>query len=244
MAYGCMGEFIWQKENVPSWNILNEELKKLLDDFLKEANYCIVSRGSDFAKELLTQDSILRFSIVSEELIKSLQEGLNGSKVPIPMKQWILLGATAEMVLQVFLTVYHSDYLNEEWQQWNIANPETIHDTIKETLKQLVSTGAISSKQKDSLHKAVKEKLEEHTNIHHIDSIMMDELIAFCQKTNLLMDLDYINALRVIQNNRNCIHPYTERSIDNWETLKQIVNIFGCIVDDFRTRTPDDSDDY
>lgn len=51
--------------------------------------------------------------------------------------------------------------------------------------------------------------------LHSVDKVMLDELILFYDKNDIL-DKDDIQILRNIKSNRNCIHAYMERNIGTW----------------------------
>lgn len=237
MGYGCMGDFYWELEALPNWNVLLKELPAAFESFKQKGMGLFALRNVE-SIQYVNPNSIGRF----EQLFNTLVETLNQyeyKKELSPMNQWILLGAVTEVTLQIILAVYHSDYFNERWQQWENFDDEyikCIRCVLDNTLQQEVDKEKMSSKQKKSIIKAVADKIKEHTAIHSVDRIMLDELIQFAEKTGLLCNDKLIEQLRIIQRNRNCIHSFSERAIDNWDVLRSSVNAIGYIWSDFGYR--------
>lgn len=238
MGYGCTGQYIWEKTPIPQWDILIKELDTLLDDYISVAGENISTWGSDTVKNLYSASSIKRFVILKSEMIEAFAAYKDNLKPDAPMKQWILLGAVLEIVLQIFLTVYYPDYLKEKWQQWDNIDEDAVHNCVNNLLKDMVKDKKITSDQRKSLVKAIDGKIAEHSEVHEVSHVMLDELIALYTKARIFEDSDYVDCFRIIQKNRNCIHAYAERVIDGWDNLLQSANMFGCIVSEMKYRSP------
>ncbi len=234
MSCGCGGKYYWEINNIPEWTVLISELPKALEYFVKEGRILFVSRNGE-KLNYMNENSLKRFERLFVELAASLPKCDPGYD-PLPLTQWILLGAITEVSLQIILAVYHTDFLNERWQLWEDTETASIRNQIDELLKKAVAEGKISAKQRKTIVGAIDDEIKKHTKHHEIDRIMLDELIQLAQKTGFLLSSDILSQLRIIQRNRNCIHAFSERSIDSWNELKVSLNTLGYMWDDFGYR--------
>ena len=234
MGYGCMGEFYWEIDSVPSWNIILKEITAVFCVFKQEGAKLFESRN---AKEIqyVNEKSLERFDQMFCIMMEALNQYEKQSK-SLPLIQWILLGSVIEITLQTILAVYHSDYLKDRWQQWDDFDKAHIEEALDNALEKEVQDKKLSAKQKKSICGAIADKIQEHTIVHPIDRIMLDELIQFSEKAKLFDNDKIIPQLRVIQKNRNCIHAFSEREIDNWDVLRSSVNALGYILSNFSQR--------
>ena len=199
MGYGCMGDFYWEIEHIPDWNVIVKELPSTFRSFKNEGAALFISRNAEQI-QYVNEKSLTRFENLFNILLKTLKQYEFRTEVP-PINQWILIGAVAEVTLQIILAVYHSDYLNERWQQWIGFDDGYIIGVLDNILQQEVDKEKLTSKQRKSIAGAVADKIGEHTKTHPIDRIMLDELIQFAEKTKMLCNDTLIVHLRTIQRN-------------------------------------------
>lgn len=234
MGYGCMGDFYWEIEHIPDWNVIVKELPTTFSYFKKKGSALFIARNAEQI-QYVNEKSLARFENLFNILLETLNRYECQTELP-PINQWILMGAVAEVTLQIILAVYYSDYLNERWQQWMSFDDKYIIGVLNNVLEQETEKGELTSKQRKSIAGAIADKIGEHTKEHPIDRIMLDELIQFAEKTKMLCNDTLIVHLRTIQRNRNCIHAFSERVIDDWDVLRSSVNALGYIWDDFGYR--------
>lgn len=234
LGYGCGGKYYWDLKDVPDWNTLIHVLPESKNSFVINGVALNARRNRD-KRDYLSANGLDRFETLFEELLAAIDQK-DKTNCNLPLKEWILLGAVTEVTLQVIIAIYYSDYLNERWQQWVNVDADYMLNKIDAALENEVNIGKLTSKQKKSIKEAVNRKIKEHTMIHDVDRIMLDELIQFTQKTKLLLDDSINDKLKIIQKNRNCIHAFSNRSIDGWEALQASLNTLGYIWDDFSYR--------
>jgi hypothetical protein len=238
---------IWDGEMDVGWEDLTNQISTIADRFTAEALRCAKYSNNGQIQKLITESSMSRFNAIIGAITSDLSEGfyyetedLTGDTGgdSLKMKSWIMLGSAIESSLQIFLSVYLSDYNKSHWQQWkDFAEAET-KDAIAATIKSLVDANTIDAAQGRSIREAVKDEIRLHSKPHPIERVMLDELILFFEK-NEIFDKDDIDELRNIQSNRNCIHAYMERIIGTWMDLQYATRFFGYLMENMLNRFPD-----
>lgn len=243
----------WNGEMDYGWDGLSDLIKQTVNKFVDIVLQYPQCAPSDKVGELLTVKSMARFTEIAELFAEGIKDGFyyqyqdlfedvqNGRLI----NSWILLGSLIEVSLQVFLTIYISDYEDMEWQQWKNFNQEAVKDSLFEVLNDMVQKKNLSSKHSRSIKKAIESKILEHTVEHPVEKVMLDELIQICEQEKLFND-DVNGCLRLIQKSRNAIHAYMDRTIGNWDDLQYATRFFATFLDEMLMRLPDlpDEDYY
>ncbi len=241
-----MNTIIWDGEIDMGWEELTTQISLIADRFIVEALRCSKYSNNVEIKKLITESSMSRFHAVISAITSDLSDGSyyemedvtdDADGDSLKMKSWIMLGSAVESSLQIFLSVYLSDYNKSHWQQWKDFSEAETKDAISATIKSLVDTNTIEAAQGRSIREAVKDEIKLHTKPHLIERVMLDELILFFEK-NEIFDKDDIDELRNIQSNRNCIHAYMERRIGTWMDLQYSTRFFCYMMENMRYRFP------
>ena len=101
MGYGCMGDFYWEIEHIPDWNVIVKELPSTFRSFKNEGAALFISRNAEQI-QYVNEKSLTRFENLFNILLKTLKQYEFRTEVP-PINQWILIGAVAEVTLQIIL---------------------------------------------------------------------------------------------------------------------------------------------
>lgn len=232
------------------WDRLSVLAKDTIHKFSDEILKYPQCAPSDKVGVLITKKSITRFINISDVFTAEIKDGLyyqledvfdnvqNGRLI----NSWILLGSLTEVSIQIFLTIYILDYENSSWQQWKNFNQDEVKKCLFATLNNLVQNGTLTSEQSTTFKNAIKSKIREHTVEHPVEKVMLDELIQFCEQQNLFDD-DTIWYLRLIQQNRNAIHAYMDRTIGTWNDLQYATRFFVAFLNEMMFRLPELPDD-
>jgi nitrogen regulatory protein PII-like uncharacterized protein len=232
-----------------------EDLRILLDKCSSEFSYnakkCAEYSGNQKTQALITTKSMNRFESVIACLISDLNDIFYfeiddidgdsiGNSLSLKMKDWIMLGSAIEATLQIFLSIYITDYESTNWKQWINFNIDNAKKPIFNIIDDLISKNVLENSQGRSLKESIKEKIKEHTNQLPVDRVMLDDLIVFFDK-NGIVDADDVCILRTIQSNRNCVHAYSDRFIGTFADLKYCIRFFCYLMECFTSRFPDTS---
>lgn len=181
--------------------------------------------------------------IVKQGIYYSYEDIIEDSQNALKLNGWILLGTLTETILQMFLAFYIDDYESVNWQQWQNFEVLKVQKPIMEYINGMVAEKLLSVEQADSLKKAIKKKIREHTEEHPVQTIMFDELIQLYRYLKLF-DEDEIFYLETIKSNRNGIHSFKERSIGNWNDFQYSFRFFCYLMEWVMNRLPDLPDEY
>lgn len=228
------------------WESLSDHLKETVQNFSSTILKYPLCAPSDIVGKLITVKSISRFARITDIFAEGIKDGYNYQSEDLYddvqngrlINSWILLGSLAEVSIQIFLTVYINDYENSSWQQWKDFEPAEVKRRLFETLNDLVQNGNLTSKQSKSLKKAIDSKILEHTVEHPIEKVMLDELIQLCEQEELF-DSEAIGYLRLIQNSRNAVHAYVNRTIGTWNDLQYATRFFAAFLIEIMMRLPE-----
>lgn len=244
-----MEKIYWDGKMDVGLEDLSAMLLQKSQDFLGEAIKCAEVSSNTEIKKLITESSVERIEAVIHIIASDLKDifyyqsddiegSSKGEALSLKMKDWIMLGSAIESILQTFLSIYLHDYKKSNWKQWTDFEFEKVKDKIFIPINELINDGTIKREYGNSMKEAIKDKIKEHTTSIPVDKIMLDELILFYQKNDIL-DTDDIDQLRYIQSNRNCIHTFAERNIGNWSDLLYSIRFFCYLLDLLLDRLPD-----
>lgn len=211
----AMNQLIWDAIN--SWT-LEELITRGTSHTQTFSEYFLQKLNQDSDDKNVNSDIMKRYCSVASLLFRMISNYYSSNPHQNDAEKlncWILLGSLTESTLQMFLCFYIKDYTKSKWQQWSDFNGDEVVQSIKEAL---TANDKITAKQKKSIIKAVKNKIEEHTIEHDIRWITLDELIQFYRKEKLIDDEEY-HYLHSIQIHRNGVHSFLERSVGDWEEL-------------------------
>ena len=237
---------IWDGEMDVGWEGLKQKLLKTSDAFSESVLRCAEFSCNPATQALVNKDSLEKFSCVVELLAENLEDAFyhvhedldDNSISSLRLKSWIVLGSALEVSLQVFLSIYITDYEKSQWQQWVDFAAQEAKDVIFDAINKLVSDKTILPEQGRSLKNAIRDEIKEHMKVHPVDRVMLDELIQFFSK-NEIFDTDDIEEMRFIQLNRNCIHAFMERQIGNWYSLQYSIRFFVYLMELILSKLPD-----
>lgn len=236
---------IWDCEMDMGWEDLAVYFKRVTEIYIGNLKYCADHGLSNETSRLINRLSCEKYLNIVELVTNDMSDSIcfltedidNQSVSGLRLKQWIILGTITEVTLQMFLTIYLSDFENSHWQQWSDFATEDTKSAIANVVKQLVDNGVIEQEQGKSIKKAVKKEIDLHIKPHALEKIMLDEVIAFYQKQNIL-DEDDIFILRIIQSNRNGIHAYMGREMGTWMDLQNAIRHMGAIIELLTSKLP------
>ena len=241
-----MQDYIWDGKMDYSWEGLSakviSESKQFAEVMLDTVSFSPVKE----AVNLISKESMERLCLLADKLADIIKDGYycqnedfdatsqNASK----LLSWIILGSLTETTLQMFLAFYIEDYKKSQWQQW-IDFPESeVKDKINSTIKEMVDNNTIENDQAKSLKESIKDTIKKHSVEHHVQKVMLDELIQYYISQELLDD-EEILYLRTIQSNRNGIHSFEDRNIGNWNDLQYAVRFWCYLLEWVQFRLPD-----
>jgi len=244
-----MNKIYWDGDMDVGLEALSNLLVKISAEFRSDAIKCAKYSYDPKIQALITEESMNRFEAIVGCLSSDLKEIFYyttddidsisvGESLGLKMKDWIMLGSAVEASLQIFLSVYLTDYESSNWNQWISFNVDNAKKPIFEVVDKLVNDNVIESPQGQSLKGAIKEKIKEHTKLTRVDKVMLNDLILFFDNKNIL-DEDDVACLRDIQNSRNCVHAYSDRNIGTWEDLKYCIRFFCSLMEVFISQFPD-----
>lgn len=171
-------------------------------------------------KEPLTYLSIERLELVIEALNMNLTNSsylkpvnYNNSYKCVCLQSWVMLGSATEVILQMFLAVYFRDYEKAGLHKWEEFEETQVRNEIINKLEELQDKKMLSLENTQKLKKYIIKELKSHTKIPSVDWVKLDELISFFTSEEII-DGSLIPNLRIIQQNRNCIHAFSQRTID------------------------------
>lgn len=196
--------------------------------------------------------------LLSETLSNWDSENLPGEAMAIQAS--ILIGSMLEGSMQIFLLCFEKDFSESNWKIWMDKKDEdfkAIRERIDNLLSELVAEGTLSYKQRANLRDTFKSELKARQEGKKIERIMLDELIRFFEKfdilqTGLKVDHDsgeeiesselLIERMDNIREARNCIHIFSKYETPTLETVVSHMRDLCLILKDllFRTRCIDD----
>lgn len=237
---------IWDGEMDCGWEDLSEKIKKECNVFADKMIEIVSFSPTQESKNLISTDSMERLCLLAEQFATEIKNGYyyqcediveniqNASK----MICWIILGSLTETVLQVFIAFYIDDYKRSQWQQWNAFPKEIVKKEIFDIINKLVNENTIDKEQGKSLKEAIKDNIKKHCEEHPVQRIMLDEIIQFYSFQKLFDD-DEIFYIKMIQSNRNGIHSFENRSIDDWNNLQYASRFWCYLLEWILSRMPD-----
>lgn len=240
-----MENYIWDKINGYKADALAEIVRKESKNFSNMMLQTVSYSLDKEAIELISNDSMKRFCILSEKMASELDSIIdeydpleNNYQNTSLLTSWIILGSLTETVLQIFLAFYISDYKDSQWKQWTNFKKEEVNNKIYSSIKELIDKKIIDNEQGKSLKNAIKSTIKKHCTEHPVQRIMLDELIQFYKEQELL-DNDEIKLLRKIQSNRNGIHSFENRTLDGFEEIILAVKFWCYLLEWILLRLPD-----
>lgn len=243
-----MKDYIWDGKIDKGWEEMKSYLIEVSDKFVQKALILASQSNNMTVQKLVNEKSMQRFGAVIDALSENMEdifyytyEDLEGNTVSgLKMKSWILLGSATEVILQVFLSIYIEDYQSSNWQQWEEFSESEVKSAIFDTLNKLTEEGKIRSEYVRSIKQAVRDEIRYHVKMHHVEKVMLDEIISFYEKSKIL-DQDDIEVLRSIQKNRNCIHAYMDRDIGLWSEMQYCIRFFCALLETLTFRLPEEA---
>lgn len=244
-----MKDLIWDGEMDMGWEDLKSYLIKVTDKFVQQVFDSANQSNNTTVQALVNEKSMQRFEAVIDALSENMEdifyytyEDLEDNTVSgIKMKSWILLGTATEVTLQVFLSIYIEDYQSSNWQQWEEFSESEVRNAIFDTINKLIEDGRMKREYARSIKEAVRDEIKYHIKMHPVERVMLDEIILFYEK-NEILDQDDIEVLRSIQRNRNCIHAYMERDIGSWSDLQYSIRFFCTLLETLTIMMPGESE--
>lgn len=246
-----MKELFWDGEMDYGWEDLSQLIvstcNRFTDIMLKTTE---INPNNESIKMISTR-CMSRFGnivtiladIVKQGIYYSSEDIIDHSQNALKLNGWILLGTLTETILQMFLAFYIDDYKIVNWQQWQNFEVLKVQTPIMVCINGMVAEKLLSVEQADSLKKAIKKKIREHTEEHPVQTIMFDELIQLYRYLKLF-DEDEIFYLEMIKSNRNGIHSFKERTIGNWNDFQYSSRFFCYLMEWVMNRLPDLPDEY
>ena len=242
-----MKNYIWDGEIDMGWEDMKSYLIEVSNKFIQKVLILANQSNNIVVKKLANEKSMQRFEAVIDALSENMEdifyyeyEDIEGSVVSgLKMKSWILLGAATEVVLQVFLSIYIEDYQSANWQQWEKFSEREVKNAIYDTLNKLIEEGKIKKEYVRSIKEAVRDEIKYHVKVHPVEKVMLDEIISFYEKNEILDQKD-IEVLRSIQKNRNCIHAYMDRDIGLWSDFQYCIRFFCALLETLTFRMPEE----
>lgn len=242
-----MKDYIWDGEIDMGLEDMKSYLIEVSDKFIQKALSIANESNNIVIQNLINKASMQRFKAVIDVLSENMEdifyytyEDLDGNVVSsLKMKSWIMLGAATEVALQVFLSIYIEDYQSANWQQWENFSEREVKNAIFDTLNKLIEEGKIKKEYVRSIKEAVRDEIKYHVKLHPVEKVMLDEIISFYEKNEILDQKD-IEVLRSIQKNRNCIHAYMDRDIGLWSDFQYCIRFFCALLETLTFRMPEE----
>lgn len=180
----------------------------------------------------------------------------NNSEETAVVQASIYIGSILEGSLQFFLLCFEEDFRESNWRIWENKKEEdfeAIRNRIGGLLTELADEGILSSNQRKSLKKALSKELTVREKGKKIERIMLDELIRFFEKFNILwtnFEVGHnnneetessealIERMDNIREARNSIHIFSKYETPTPEAVVSRVRDLCLILKDllFRTR--------
>ena len=138
-----------------SWEEVATQLKDTCHEFgiilLKSASLS----ANPISTNLINTGSISRFKGLVGIVSDSIKNGLLYEVGLVPPEKeeairlncWILLGSLTESSLQMFLSIYASDYQDSKWQQWSELNHNEVKNAVLGCVNELVTSGKLNASQ-------------------------------------------------------------------------------------------------
>ena len=180
----------------------------------------------------------------------------NNSEETTVVQASIYIGSILEGSLQFFLLCFEEDFRESNWRIWEDKKEEdfeAIRNRIGGLLTELADEGILSSNQRKNLKKALSKELTVREKGKKIERIMLDELIRFFEKFNILwtnFEVGHnnneetessealIERMDNIRETRNSIHIFSKYETPTPEAVVSRVRDLCLILKDllFRTR--------
>lgn len=246
-----MKELFWDGEMDYGWEDLSQLIVSTCNRFTDIMLKTTEINPNNESTKMISTRCMSRFGnivtiladIVKQGIYYSYEDIIEDSQNALKLNGWILLGTLTETILQMFLAFYIDDYKSVNWQQWQNFEVLKVQTPIMMCINGMVAEKLLSVEQADSLKKAIKKKIREHTEEHPVQTIMLDELIQLYRYLKLF-DEDEIFYLETIKSNRNGIHSFKERSIGNWNDFQYSSRFFCYLMEWVMNRLPDLLDEY
>ena len=231
------------------WQELDKNLELTVNEFIKQSLLCAELSSNGNVQKLINKKSMEKFKSLIHLLQKDLSDiglyeiGIYDDSIEELGKRinlWIVLGSLVEMTMQIFLSVYLYDYQRSNWLQWEEFEIGKTDKILTGLIDELLDKGIINNDVSKALKNSLKKTIKKHTQVKEIDKIMLDELIQFFNKMEIIGSEEK-EQLQIIQRNRNCIHAYSEREINSWQYLKESVYFFLYLLKKITARFPDTS---
>lgn len=228
-----------------------EILKKEADNYVNQASKCAYCSCNDEIQELLSQDSLERFTAITKAIGFPLKDyeyefnkmfGISNENEDLArlMQSWITLGSSVECALQIFLAIHLLNYKDSGWGKWEEFNYENVKEEIYKVLNSIGEEDLPKNK-RDSLKKIIKDFLKGKKETTHLEQLNLQSLIRF-YKVNVWWKDEYTEELEIIREYRNCVHSFKKRDIGEWDRLLKSLRFYCTLLLDLRSMTPDVDD--
>lgn len=178
----------------------------------------------------------------------------NNSEETMRIQASIYIGSILEGSMQFFLLCFEKDFRKSNWKIWGDKKEEDfkiIRKRIGDFLTKLVDEEILSSVQRKNLREALSEELRVRQKGKKIERIMLDELIRFFEKYNIL-DINFkvehdnseeaessgalIERMDAIREARNSIHIFSKNATVTPEAVFSRVQDLCLILKDLSFR--------
>ena len=228
-----------------------EILEKETKNFVDEVSKCAYCSCNDEIQELLSKDSLERFTAITNaiglplkgydyEFNKLFGTTYDSEYLSRLMQSWITLGSSVECALQIVLAIYLFNYKDSGWGKWEEFNYESVKEQIYKVLNS-VGEEDLPKMKRDSLKKIIKEFLKGKQETTHLEQLNLNSLISF-YKVNVWSKDVYTEELEIIRQYRNCVHSFKKRDIGEWDRLLDSLKFYCSLLLDLRNMTPDVDD--
>jgi len=228
-----------------------EILQKEAENYINEASKCAYCSCNTEIQELLSQDSLERFTAITKAIGFPLKDydyefsklfGISDENEDLArlMQSWITLGSSVECALQIFLAINLSNYKDSGWGSWEEFNFENVKGELYKALNSIGEEN-LPKKKRDSLKKIIKDFLKGKQETTHLEQLNLQSLIGF-YKVNVWWIDEYTTELQIIRDYRNCVHSFKKRDIGEWDRLLDSLKFYCILLLDLRNMTPDVDD--
>ncbi|BAM48018.1 hypothetical protein [Amphibacillus xylanus] len=218
-------------KNIEDYSIYLVSYVELLSKTMEDKNYLTENTLLNYRGIALTFSSPIEKLINSNHKLenKFTQDEI-AAKRGVLIQYWTNLGSLLESSLQMFLAVYHEDYLNSFWGSWNNNSIKQVEEAIKlfnDDLKKIVKNNqnlkieGLTGKNRKSLIKSIKDFIKKKKEIPSINKIMLSELIDFYVANKVIFKHFNQAELEVIRNYRNNVHLFGDKMIGSYDEINK-----------------------
>lgn len=211
--------------------------KELIDMAIK-----IIPFGTLTATDMINEDTIDRYMAINRLILSTLQlKKLDELKIneigivypdtDILMISWISLGSALEATMQIFLTVFKSNYDDNPAQKWDEFELEKLNEELSIFILSLKEKNILSSKSVKSFKEEIKKIAKIRKSGLSISRITLSDLMQYFRK-NVWNECQYFEVLEQIRDSRNIIHSFSDRRIGSWSDFEQALRVYiMCLLD-------------